>query len=217
MTMTDVASMAQALLELGAATLGESGGRPMLPRITAVWPGATVAAPAYTAWCVAGDNLAIHTAVVNAPRGAVLVVDASARPELGYWGEVLTTSAEWHGLAGLVIDACVRDVDALERHGFPVFSAGIALPGAQKVTGGSNGRPVNVGGALVETGDWIVGDRDGVCVVPRATVGEVLSRGRSRAAKEAGYFEALRAGATTIDLLGLDRSSVDVAIDTVGG
>ncbi len=207
----DQSEIGPALSALGASTLGESGGRAMAPRIRPVWPGATVAAAAYTVQCPPGDNLAIHTAVVNAPMGSVLVVDASDRPELGYWGEVLTTTAKWHGLVGLVIDACVRDVDALERHGFPVFSAGIALPGAAKVTGGSNGRAVNVGGVLVETGDWIVGDRDGVCVVPGAALTDVLARGRARAAKEDGFFSALQGGATTIDLLDLDASAVDVA------
>ncbi len=207
----DHSDIRRELLALGASTLGETGGRPMAPRIRAVWPGALVGAPAYTVQCAVGDNLAIHTAIVNAPKGSVLVVDGSAQPELGYWGEVLTTSAIWHGLVGLVIDACVRDVDALERHGFPVFSTGVALPGAAKIAGGSNGRPVNVAGALVETGDWIVGDRDGVCVVPGATLADVLARGRARAVKEDGFFGALRAGATTIELLGLDASAVDVA------
>src|SRR5205085_104771 len=81
--------------------------------IRPVWPGAKVAGPAFTAACAPGDNLAIHVAVTAAPHGSVLVADASAVPHLGYWGEVLTTGAQARGLAGLVIDGCVRDVDAL--------------------------------------------------------------------------------------------------------
>ena len=123
----------ETLLALGSATLGESGGRPMHPRIKPAWAGARLAGPAFTVRCAASDNLAVHAAVVEAPPGAVLVVDASDPPERGYWGEVLTTAAESQHLVGLVIDGGVRDVDALEAHAFPVFSALIALRGASKI------------------------------------------------------------------------------------
>src|SRR6185503_5825112 len=127
------------LVALGAATLGESGGAAMEPRIRAAWSGAAVAGPAFTARCPDGDNLAIHVAVTRAPAGSVLVVDASDRPALGYWGEVLTTAAEARGIAGLVIDGGVRDVAALEAHAFPVFSSMIALRGATKQLAGGVG------------------------------------------------------------------------------
>jgi 4-hydroxy-4-methyl-2-oxoglutarate aldolase len=200
--------IAERLAVLGSATMGESGARPMVPRIRAVWPGATVAAPAYTVRCAPADNLAVHLAVTLAPPGSVLVVDASHEPERGYWGEVLTTAAETRGLAGLVIDGCVRDTEALEVHAFPVFSAGVALRGAAKVAGGAVGVTVTVGDAEVSTGDWIVGDRDGVAVVSVAHLDELLAAGEARALKEAGLFEALRDGATTVELLGLDTSPV---------
>src|SRR3954464_10924529 len=164
----------------GAATLGESGARAANPGLRPVWPGATVSAPAYTARCSPADNLAIHVAVTAAPRGSVLVVDASLEPERGYWGEVLTTAAETVGIVGLVIDGCVRDTAALESHGFPVFSAGVALRGASKVAGGDVGAPVTVGGVEVATGDWVVGDRDGVTVVPAAVLDDVLAAGETR-------------------------------------
>ena len=199
---------AQKLLALGAATLGESGARPMAPRIRAAWLGAAVAAPAYTVRCAPADNLAIHLAVTLAPAGSVLVADASHEPERGYWGEVLTTAAETRGLAGLVIDGCVRDVAALEAHGFAVFSAGIALRGAAKTAGGSVGTPVTVGGVYVGDGDWIVGDRDGVVVVPDTQLAGVIAAGEARATKEAELFVKLRAGATTVELLNLDTSPV---------
>jgi 4-hydroxy-4-methyl-2-oxoglutarate aldolase len=120
------------LLELGSATLGESGGRAMRARIKPAWPGARLAAPALPVRCTPGDNLAIHVAVGSAPRGHVLVVDVGDVAERGYWGEVLTTGAESRGLSGLVIDGGVRDIDAIAAHGFPVFSATIALRGATK-------------------------------------------------------------------------------------
>jgi 4-hydroxy-4-methyl-2-oxoglutarate aldolase len=204
----NTATLSADLLALGAATLGESGGDVMAARIKAAWPGAAVAAPAYPVTLPPADNLAIHLAVVTAPTGAVLVVDASAEPERGYWGEVLTTAAESRGLAGLVIDGGVRDVTALAAHGFPVFSALVALRGAQKVRGGAVGRPARVGGVDVSPGDWIVADADGVTVLPASRLDDILAAGRTRADKEARMFTELRAGATTIDLLGLDPSSV---------
>jgi 4-hydroxy-4-methyl-2-oxoglutarate aldolase len=196
------------LLELGAATLGESGGRPMHPRIKAVWAGATIAAPAFGVICSPGDNLAIHAAVAEAPAGSVLVVSAISPPALGYWGEVLTTGAEARGLSGLVIDGGVRDLAALEAHRFPVFAALVALRGAVKVDGGEIGGTVRVGDVDVATGDWIVGDADGVTVIAHAELDSVLERGRARADKEQTMFTKLRAGATTVELLGLDTGPV---------
>jgi 4-hydroxy-4-methyl-2-oxoglutarate aldolase len=195
------------LLALGSATLGESGGTPMHPRIRPVWPGAKVAGPAYAVVCSHADNLAVHAAVVEAPPGSVLVVAADP-PERGYWGEVLTTAAEARGIAGLVIDGGVRDVDALHAHAFPVFSALVALPGAQKAAGGQIGGTATVGDVRVDTGDWIVADADGVTVIPRPELPAVTDRGQARADKEAAIFSRLKEGATTVELLGLDVSSV---------
>jgi len=200
--------LAAALAGLGSATLGESGGYAAHRRLRPVWPSASIAAPAYPVGCAPGDNLAVHVAVTKAPRGSVLVVDVGQVADRGYWGEVLTTAAEAAGLAGLVLDGCVRDVGALEAHGFPVFSAGIALTGATKDKPGTVGRPVRVGGIEVEPGDWVVGDVDGVTFVAAGALDDVLEAGRAREAKEAGFFEALRAGSTTVELLGLDASLI---------
>ena len=200
--------VATALAALGSATLGESGGLAAHRRLRPVWPGASLAAPAYPVGCAPGDNLAVHVAVTKAPRGSVLVVDVGQVADRGYWGEVLTTAAEAAGLAGLVLDGCVRDVGALEAHGFAVFSAGIALTGATKDKPGTAGRPVRVGGVVVSAGDWVVADVDGVTFVPGAAVDDVLAAGRARESKEAGFFESLKNGATTVELLGLDASLV---------
>ncbi len=205
--------VAAALAGLGSATLGESGGRAAHRRLRPVWPGASVAARAYPAGCTPGDNLAVHVAVTRAPRGSVLVVDVGQVADRGYWGEVLTTAAEAAGLAGLVLDGCVRDVGALEAHKFPVFSSGIALTGASKDKPGTVGWPVRVGGVVVSAGDWVVGDLDGITFVPAGTVDEVLAAGRAREAKEAGFFEALRGGRTTVELLGLDASLIQGEAD----
>ncbi len=195
---------------LGAATLGESGARTLPPRLRPVWRGAALAAPAFPVRCTPGDNLAVHVAVARAPAGSALVVDVGGVAGRGYWGEVLTTGAQARGLSGLVIDGGVRDVAALESLGFPVFSSLVALPGATKSGRGSVGAPATVAGVPVRTGDWVVGDVDGVVIVPGADLDTVVAAARSRAAKEQDYFEALRAGATTIELLGLDTAPVEV-------
>jgi 4-hydroxy-4-methyl-2-oxoglutarate aldolase len=207
------AERAAILSQLGAATLGESAGLAMPPRIRPAWPGATLAAPAYPVRCTPGDNLAIHVAVARAPAGSVLVVDVGRVPHRGYWGEVLTTGALARGLAGLVIDGGVRDVGALQALGFPVFSSTIALPGATKLARGSVGLTTPVAGVPVSAGDWVVGDVDGVVVLPGNTLDDTMAAGQGRAAAEIGYFEALRQGSTTVELLGLDASLVEVGDD----
>jgi 4-hydroxy-4-methyl-2-oxoglutarate aldolase len=198
----------EAFAQLGAATVGESGGRPMSPRVRAAWPGARVSAPAFPVTCAAGDNLAIHVAVAEAPAGSALVVSVGIEAERGYWGEVLTTGAEARGIAGLVIDGGVRDLSALEAHGFPVFSTMIALRGATKEHPGRVGGSSIVGDIQVEQDDWIVADADGVAVVPHTKIADVLAAGQAREAKEAKYFEELRAGRTTVELLALDTGPI---------
>jgi 4-hydroxy-4-methyl-2-oxoglutarate aldolase len=205
---SDAGALARAALELGSATLGESGARRMHPRIKPVWKGGRIAAPAFPVRCTPGDNLALHAAVARAPEGSALVADMGGIRDFGYWGEVLTTGAEARGLTGLVIDACVRDCDALEAHGFPVFATGLALTGAGKTLAGSLRAPVTVGDADVELGDWVVGDTDGVVVIPGGELDTVLAAGRARADKELGLFAALRAGETTLELLDLDPEPV---------
>jgi 4-hydroxy-4-methyl-2-oxoglutarate aldolase len=96
----------------------------------------------------------------------------------------------------------------LHAHAFPVFSALVALPGAQKAAGGQIGGTATVGDVRVDTGDWIVADADGVTVIPRPELPAVTDRGQARADKEAAIFSRLKEGATTVELLGLDVSSV---------
>jgi 4-hydroxy-4-methyl-2-oxoglutarate aldolase len=202
--------IAATLTRLGSATLGESGGKATDRRLKPAWAGAVLAAPAYPVGCTPGDNLAVHVAVTTAPAGSVLVVDVGRVPDRGYWGEVLTTAAEAAGLAGLVIDGGVRDVAALAVHGFPVFSSTVALVGATKNQRGTAGSPVRVGGVRVSAGDWVVGDVDGVTIVPAGGLSDVLAAGEGREAKEASYFASLREGKSTVELLALDASLISV-------
>jgi 4-hydroxy-4-methyl-2-oxoglutarate aldolase len=191
------------LLALGSATLGESGARPLGAGLAPVWRGARVAGPARPVRCAAGDNLEVHLAVAAAGSGEVLVVAVDGEPERGWWGEVLTVAAMSRGVAGLVIDACVRDTAAIATRQFPVWSAGIALPGAVKVTRGTSDAPIEIRGATVAPGDWVVADEDGVVAVDADRLDDVRTAGRDRADRESQMFEELLRGRTTVELLGL--------------
>ncbi len=206
----DTAAM---LVRLGSATLGESGAARMAPRLRPVWSGAAVAARAYPVRCTPGDNLAMHVALTTAPTGSVLCVDVGDERELGYWGEVMMTASTARGIVGLVIDGGVRDVAALRSHQFPVFSTGVALTGATKVNTGTVGASASVGDIEVQAGDWVVGDVDGVVVVRSADAASVLQAGLAREAKEIGMFASVKAGSTTVELLDLDASLIEVVND----
>jgi 4-hydroxy-4-methyl-2-oxoglutarate aldolase len=199
----------RALIELGAATLGESGAIALSPRIRPMWKGAAFAGPALTAACAAGDNLALHAAVARARPGSVLAVSFAGDSVRGYWGEVLTTAAEAAGIVALVIDGEVRDIAAIERHGFPVFARGVALRGATKLGPGSVGTEIVLGDVVVRPGDWLVGDADGVVAIRAEDLAKCLATGSRRAEKEARFFAELRSGATTVALLKLDVTSVE--------
>ncbi len=215
MNDAESAALVAEMSALGAATLGESGGQPMAARVSAVWAGAKVCGPAFCARNTPGDNLAIHVAAAHAPRGSVIVASVGDVAELGYWGEVLTTAAQARGVVGLVIDGGVRDVDALAAHRFGVFATVVALRGATKDEAGEVAGTVRVGDVAVVTGDWVVGDADGVTVIRAEELEAVLAAGRARAAKESAMFDALRSGATTLSLLDLDPTKV--VVSRVGG
>jgi 4-hydroxy-4-methyl-2-oxoglutarate aldolase len=202
------------LIQLGSATLGESGATALSPVIKPVWEGAQFAGPAATVACAAADNLAIHAAVADATPGTVLAVSFAGDSVRGYWGEVLTTAAEAAGLVALVIDGHVRDIAAIERHGFPVFARGVALRGATKLGPGEIGGPIVLGGAVVRAGDWLVGDADGVVSIRPEDLTACQAAAVARAAKEARFLDQLRAGATTVGLLSLDVSSIRSAPET---
>ena len=202
--MNGTPSVAARALALGTSTLYEASGLDCAVdhAIRAVWPGATIVAPAYPVHCSPGDNLAIHIAVERAPRGSVLVVGTD-NFIAGYWGEVLTVAAEAAGLAGLVIDGGVRDVAALARRQFPVFSRGVSVRGTVKASAPAVGQPLRFTDVPVTAGDWVVADDDGVIVLPATELERVLAAGEVRAAKEAEMMRALAQGATTLDQMGL--------------
>jgi 4-hydroxy-4-methyl-2-oxoglutarate aldolase len=191
---------------LPAATLHEAGGRSgALPSaIKPVAPSFTVCGPALTVHSPPGDNLWLHRALDLARPGDVLVVHASGAHEHGYWGEIMTTMARARGLGGLVIDGCVRDGVLLERIGFPVFARGLCIRGTSKDYGATGwiGAPVRVGDVAVQPGDLVVGDGDGVVVIPRERAAQVVEKARRREADEARILERLSAGESTMAVYG---------------
>jgi 4-hydroxy-4-methyl-2-oxoglutarate aldolase len=153
---------------------------------------------------VDGDNLAVHVAVAEAPEGSVLAVTVAGSHERGWWGEVLTAAAQARGLRALVIDACVRDTMQIAERRFPVWARGTALRGTTKEARGEVGKAITLRGVVVEPGDWMVADDDGVAIVPDRQVPAVVAAAGARAEREAEMFRQLAAGRTTIELLGLD-------------
>ena len=146
--MTSIPNLAEQCALLGSSTLYEASGLACSvdPDIRSLWAGAAIAAPAFPLICSPGDNLSIHIAMERAPRGSVLVV-STGNFLAGYWGEVLTVAAEAAGIVGLVIDGGVRDVAAMTRRGFPVFTRGVSVRGTIKASDAfwrsprSRGRP----------------------------------------------------------------------------
>lgn len=189
---------------LPAATLHEAGGRVgvMPPAIQPVSPGMRVCGTAVTVHGPAGDNLWLHRAIYVAQPGDVLVVHVSGGHDFGYWGEIMSAAAHARGLAGLVIDGCVRDGAVLADFGLPVFARGLCIRGTGKDFGarGFINFPTLFDDLTVHPGDLVVGDTDGVVVVPRERAAEVVAAGHAREAKEAGVIERLRAGERTLEI-----------------
>ena len=202
----DPAVLAQACT-LGTSTLFEASGvstSAVDSNIRTVWAGASVAGPAYPLECSPGDNLAIHIAMEKVPRASILVISTQGFVA-GYWGEVLTVAAEAAGVVGLVIDGGVRDIAAITKRRFPVFTRGISMRGTIKASAPSVGQAISFAGTPVETGDLVVADDDGVLVIPAAKVEYTLAQGQIRSDKEAKMMEALAQGKSTLELMGLTR------------
>ena len=195
------------LARLGTATVHEAAGRAAvvdLPLIQIV-PGSRAAGPARTVRCGQDDNLMVHAAVAEALAGEVVVVTMPEPAPVALVGGLLATQALGRGVAALLVDAAVRDVEDLRDLGLPVWARHVRVSGAGKRVPGAIGEPVEVGGATIREGDAVVLDADGAVVVERERVEEVLAAARERAERERVKRAKLEAGELSYDLDGLRR------------
>lgn len=206
LVVTDIAradrDVVDALAEFGSATVHEALGRIGYagPRIRPIQQGAAIAGSAVTVQTAPGDNLMVHVAIEQATAGDVIVVVPTTDSAYGFIGELMATQMQVRGVRAYVTSGGVRDTAELREMGFPVWTAHVSAEGTVKDTAGSVNVPVILGGVVVNPGDVVVADDDGVTIVPRERAGEALEASRARTAKEAANRAKYESGEISMDV-----------------
>jgi 4-hydroxy-4-methyl-2-oxoglutarate aldolase len=209
------AEVVRTLGEQGVATVHEAQGRTglMLPYMRPIYAHAKVSGVAITVSCQPGDNLMIHAAMETVRKGDILVVTTTSESTDGMFGDLLGTSCQAHGVVALVIDAGIRDTTDLTTMRFPVWAKAISAQGTVKATAGSVNVPVVCAGTMVNPGDVVVADNDGVVVVPRDRAVEVAALSAKRIAKEEQSRERLKKGELGLDFYGLRAKLAELGVE----
>jgi 4-hydroxy-4-methyl-2-oxoglutarate aldolase len=208
---------AEKLGGFGVATVHEALGRVgyLGPQFRPAWSGARIGGTAVTVLCWPGDNLMIHVAVEQCRPGDVLVVATNSPSSDGLFGELFATALAHRGVRGVVLGCGVRDVAELREMGFPAWSTAVSAQGSVKATAGAVNVPIVLGGQTVHPGDVVLGDDDGVMVVPRADVPRALTAGQARIDKEAASRAAFQQGELGLDRYGLRAQLPEFGIEHV--
>jgi 4-hydroxy-4-methyl-2-oxoglutarate aldolase len=204
----------EGLAREGVSTVHEAQDRSGLlqPYMRPIYAGAQIAGSAVTVLANPGDNLMIHVACEVVEPGDIMVVACSSENTDGMFGELLGTSLQAKGVKGLIIDAGCRDVRLLSQMKFPVWSRAVSSKGTVKASLGSVNIPVVCGGALVNPGDVVVADDDGIVVVPRLTAAAVLKAAQERSAKEEKVRQRLVKGELGLDIYNMRSKLTELGL-----
>lgn len=195
---------------LASSVVGDAMNRErvMAAAIKPVAPGMRLCGQARTVSAMAGDNGIIHAAIPLVERGQVMVIDAAGVEDVAVWGEVMTRAAMHRGIAGVVLDGATRDAAELRQLGFPMFCRAVVPRGPHKGFGGTIDGTLAVAGVSVSPGDLVIGDDDGVAVVPLDEVDIVLDLARVAVEREARWLTEIDAGRTTAELIGIAEPEI---------
>ena len=194
--------------EIPAAVVSDMMNRSQVmgARIKPAAPGMKLCGQARTVTCMSGDNSAPHRLIGMCRKGEIMVIDARGSENVAIWGGIMTEAAIARGIGGIVVDGAIRDVAEIRARGFAAFSSAVVPAGPHKNFGGTIDGTVAVGDCPVNPGDLIIGDDDGVSVVPLAWADKMLVAAQQKIKDEADLIKKIHEGANQADLLGLPQA-----------